>query len=114
MAKVKVKVMVQPAHRPLQRRVNLPGLASPIKTTTASRLSSLHKRTYSRLPVELGGALSLMPLHSVTASALFTSLLSLNNQNWGCLSEGTLLFLIFYGIMLVWYHLKCLLYALCL
>ncbi|XP_031257932.1 uncharacterized protein LOC116115925 isoform X2 [Pistacia vera] len=64
------------------------GLASPIKPTTASRLSSLHKRTYSRLPVELGGALSLMPLHSVTASALFTSLLSLNNQNWGCLSEG--------------------------
>ena len=44
-----------------------------------------------RLPVELGGALSLMPLHSVTASALFTSLLSLNNVNWGCLSEGTLL-----------------------
>lgn len=42
-----------------------------------------------RLPVELTGVqLSLMPLHSVTASALFTSLLSLHNHNWGCLSEG--------------------------
>ncbi|KAH7570274.1 hypothetical protein ACOSP7_018316 [Xanthoceras sorbifolium] len=66
----------------------LSGLASPTKPVSASRLSSLHKLTLSRLPVELGGALSLMPLHSVTASALFTSLLSLNNENWGCLSEG--------------------------
>lgn len=42
-----------------------------------------------RLPVELTGMQqSLMPLHSVTASALFTSLLSLHNHNWGCLSEG--------------------------
>lgn len=42
-----------------------------------------------RLPVELGGAQSLIPLHSATASALFTSLLSLHNTSWGCLSEGT-------------------------
>ncbi|KAK9027686.1 hypothetical protein V6N11_067509 [Hibiscus sabdariffa] len=40
-----------------------------------------------RLPVELGGAVTLIPLHSATASALFTSLLSLHNQSWGCLSE---------------------------
>ncbi|KAH9773285.1 hypothetical protein KPL71_013292 [Citrus sinensis] len=65
----------------------LSGLASTSKPTSASRLSSLHKLSLSRVPVELGGALSLMPLHNVTASALFTSLLSLNNQNWGCLSE---------------------------
>lgn len=38
--------------------------------------------------MELGGAVTLMPLHSATASALFTSLLSLHNQSWGCLSEG--------------------------
>ncbi|KAL9285110.1 hypothetical protein ACSQ67_024502 [Phaseolus vulgaris] len=53
--------------------------------------SSPHKRTlsFSRLPVQLVGAqLSLTPLHSATASALFTSLLSLHNTNWGCLSEG--------------------------
>lgn len=43
-----------------------------------------------RLPVELGGAQSLIPLHSATASALLTSLLSLHNTSWGCLSEGTL------------------------
>ncbi|KNA24953.1 hypothetical protein SOVF_011050 [Spinacia oleracea] len=42
----------------------------------------------SRIPVELGGAQSLMPLHSATASALFNSLLSLHSQSWGCLSEG--------------------------
>lgn len=41
-----------------------------------------------RLPVELGGAQSLIPLHSATASALLTSLLSLHNTSWGCLSEG--------------------------
>lgn len=35
---------------------------------------------------------SLMPLHSVTASALLTSLLSVYNDNWGCLSEGMLQF----------------------
>ncbi|OAY32599.1 uncharacterized protein LOC110629399 [Manihot esculenta] len=57
------------------------------KSSSASRLSP-HKLSFSRLPVELGGALSLMPLHSVTASALFTSLLSLHNDTWGCLSEG--------------------------
>lgn len=38
--------------------------------------------------MEMGGAVTLMPLHSATASALFTSLLSLHNQSWGCLSEG--------------------------
>ncbi|KAJ8773795.1 hypothetical protein K2173_008258 [Erythroxylum novogranatense] len=49
---------------------------------------SLQKLISSRFPVELGGALSLIPLHSVTASALFTSLLTLHNDKWGCLSEG--------------------------
>ncbi|PQP95326.1 protein NUCLEAR FUSION DEFECTIVE 6 chloroplastic/mitochondrial-like [Prunus yedoensis var. nudiflora] len=42
----------------------------------------------SRFPVELAGAQSLIPMHSATASALFTSLLSLHNNSWGCLSEG--------------------------
>ncbi|XP_073115358.1 protein NUCLEAR FUSION DEFECTIVE 6, mitochondrial isoform X2 [Elaeis guineensis] len=41
----------------------------------------------ARLPVELGCAQSLMPLHSVTASALFTSMLSLKPGNWAWLSE---------------------------
>ncbi|GKV22870.1 hypothetical protein SLEP1_g32688 [Rubroshorea leprosula] len=60
---------------------------TPPKPTAASRFA-LRKLTSSRLPVELGGMLSLVPLHSATASALFTSLLSLHNQSWGCLSEG--------------------------
>ena len=41
-----------------------------------------------RLPVALGCTESLMPLHSATASALFTSMLSVHSQSWGCLSEG--------------------------
>ncbi|EOY00461.1 Uncharacterized protein TCM_010330 isoform 3, partial [Theobroma cacao] len=64
----------------------LAGLFS-LKPTSASRFS-LRNLISSRLPVELGGAVTLMPLHSATASALFTSLLSLHNQSWGCLSEG--------------------------
>ncbi|CAH8337412.1 unnamed protein product [Eruca vesicaria subsp. sativa] len=56
--------------------------------STSSR-SSLRRLTSSRIPVELSAAgMSLIPLHSVTASALLTSLLSLSNQSWGCLSEG--------------------------
>ncbi|KAK2374530.1 hypothetical protein P8452_47125 [Trifolium repens] len=48
-----------------------------------------HSLSYSWLPVQLAGAqVSLTPLHSATASALFTSLLSLHNNSWGCLSEG--------------------------
>ncbi|GAV82207.1 hypothetical protein CFOL_v3_25659 [Cephalotus follicularis] len=62
------------------------GLASLKKPISTSKLSA-QRLTFSRLPVELGGVLSVMPLHSVTASALFTSLLSLSNTSWGCLSE---------------------------
>ncbi|KAE8704962.1 putative Desacetoxyvindoline 4-hydroxylase [Hibiscus syriacus] len=75
-------------HLPSSRPANnsLAGLFSPTKIS-APRFS-LRNLTSSRLPVELGGAVSLIPLHSATASALFTSLLSLHNQSWGCLSEG--------------------------
>ncbi|XP_062110301.1 protein NUCLEAR FUSION DEFECTIVE 6, mitochondrial [Humulus lupulus] len=64
----------------------LSGLAAS-KPNLASR-SSFQKLNSSRLPVELAGLQSLMPLHSATASALSTSLLSLHNNKWGCLSEG--------------------------
>ncbi|XP_058091679.1 protein NUCLEAR FUSION DEFECTIVE 6, mitochondrial-like [Magnolia sinica] len=51
--------------------------------------SSRHRLSFiSRSPVELGCAQSLMPLHSVTASALLTSMLSFKSGNWGWLSEG--------------------------
>ncbi|XP_010251284.1 PREDICTED: protein NUCLEAR FUSION DEFECTIVE 6, chloroplastic/mitochondrial [Nelumbo nucifera] len=55
---------------------------------TSARLSRHKLPLFSRLPVELGCAQSLMPLHSVTASALLKSMLSLNAGNWGWLSEG--------------------------
>ncbi|XP_057947924.1 protein NUCLEAR FUSION DEFECTIVE 6, mitochondrial isoform X2 [Malania oleifera] len=64
------------------------GPSSSAKPISASR-SSHQKLAFSRLPIELGGAQSLMPLHSVTASALFTSLLSLSTNKWGCLSAGS-------------------------
>ncbi|KAL6192525.1 hypothetical protein ACLB2K_033612 [Fragaria x ananassa] len=57
------------------------------KTTSIPRFAT-QKLKFSRLPVELAAAQSLIPLHSATASALFTSLLSLHNTSWGCLSEG--------------------------
>jgi hypothetical protein len=52
--------------------------------------------------VQLAGAqVSLTPLHSATASALFTSLLCLHNNTWGCLSEGILVFFGGFGIFIV-------------
>ncbi|XP_043716844.1 protein NUCLEAR FUSION DEFECTIVE 6, mitochondrial-like isoform X1 [Telopea speciosissima] len=53
-----------------------------------SRVSRHKLSFFSRMPMELGCAQSLMPLHSVTASALLTSMLSLKGGNWGWLSEG--------------------------
>ncbi|KAI4314320.1 hypothetical protein L6164_027241 [Bauhinia variegata] len=60
------------------------------RPTSAARFSAPKRSlSFSWLPEQLAGAkVSLMPLHSVTASALFTSLLSLHSNNWGCLSEG--------------------------
>jgi hypothetical protein len=56
-----------------------------------------------RVPVQLAGAqVSLTPLHSATASALFTSLLSLHNNSWGCLSEGILVFFGLLSSSVVW------------
>ncbi|KAJ0256299.1 hypothetical protein HA466_0092790 [Hirschfeldia incana] len=61
---------------------------SAFSNGSSSSRSSLRRLTSSRIPVELSAGMSLIPLHSVTASALLTSLLSLSNQSWGCLSEG--------------------------
>ncbi|CAK9161334.1 unnamed protein product [Ilex paraguariensis] len=61
----------------------------PTNPTPSSRLCRSHHSFFSsRLPVELVCAQSLMPLHSVTASALLKSLLSSEVGQWGCLSEG--------------------------
>ncbi|XP_019420426.1 PREDICTED: uncharacterized protein LOC109330628 [Lupinus angustifolius] len=65
--------------------------ASKFNSLPSSPKVSTQKRSlsFSWLPVQLASVqVSLTPLHSVTASALFTSLLSLHNSNWGCLSEG--------------------------
>ncbi|KAJ4823302.1 hypothetical protein Tsubulata_026952 [Turnera subulata] len=59
----------------------------PSKPTSASP-SSLGRLGFSRIPTELGGVLSLIPLHSVTASALSTSLLSLHGDSQHHYNKG--------------------------
>ncbi|KAL2347311.1 hypothetical protein Fmac_001311 [Flemingia macrophylla] len=91
-------VAANSARKTLQIASFLSRRSSPVTVSSshATKLngfasSSPQKRalSFSRLPVQLVGAhVSLTPLHSATASALFTSLLSLHNANWGCLSEG--------------------------
>ncbi|OIW10563.1 hypothetical protein TanjilG_15935 [Lupinus angustifolius] len=66
-----------------------PSYAAKFKGLPSSKVST-QNRSFSlfRLPVQLSGVqVSLTQLHNATASALFTSLLSLHNNNWGCLSE---------------------------
>ncbi|XP_051120209.1 protein NUCLEAR FUSION DEFECTIVE 6, mitochondrial-like [Andrographis paniculata] len=65
------------------RPSKLNGIATPV-----FRLSPRHRLfVSSRLPVELGCGESLMPLHSVTASALLRSMLASKVRRWGYLSE---------------------------
>ncbi|CAN6444539.1 unnamed protein product [Victoria cruziana] len=71
-----------------------PGVGAPSSAPSALPFSSLPRRSHvSRLPRILGSAESLMPLHSVTASALLTSMLSVKSKNWGWLSEGESIFI---------------------
>ncbi|XP_028754387.1 uncharacterized protein LOC114713886 [Neltuma alba] len=67
----------------------LGGLGS-CRASSASRVAAQRRSlSFSWLPKQLAGAqVSLMPLHSATSTALFTSLLSLHSNKWGCLSEG--------------------------
>ncbi|KAJ7953622.1 Protein NUCLEAR FUSION DEFECTIVE 6 chloroplastic/mitochondrial-like [Quillaja saponaria] len=85
--RTQVSRSLSPAFSP--NATKLSGIPSA-KPASATRFSA-QKRSFlfSRLPVELAGAqMSLIPLHSATATSLFTSLLSLHN-NWGCLSEAS-------------------------
>ncbi|KAK9053990.1 hypothetical protein SSX86_025065 [Deinandra increscens subsp. villosa] len=75
--------------RKLQFQSNTTAGLSPESSKTFSTVTGRRNpRFLSRLPVELGGMQSLMPLHSVTASALLKSMLSSNVGQWGSLSEG--------------------------
>ncbi|XP_020105376.1 protein NUCLEAR FUSION DEFECTIVE 6, chloroplastic/mitochondrial-like [Ananas comosus] len=68
------------------------GSSKPFSSPPTSTFARSSRRrlplTISRLPVELGCAQSLMPLHSITASALLTSMLSMKPGGWAWLSEG--------------------------
>ncbi|MQL72579.1 hypothetical protein Taro_004930 [Colocasia esculenta] len=63
--------------------LSAPAPAAFARSLSRRRLSS----SFSRMPVELGCVCSLMPLHSVTASSLLTSMLSLKPGSWAWLSE---------------------------
>ncbi|KAL3526426.1 hypothetical protein ACH5RR_011082 [Cinchona calisaya] len=67
---------------------NLSGLSANLPSPAPRLFRRHHLFSKSRLPVELGCGESLMPLHSVTASALLRSRLSSEVGEWGCLSEG--------------------------
>ncbi|CAN6482845.1 unnamed protein product [Victoria cruziana] len=55
---------------------------------SVARFSLLRRQSnISRLPRVLGPVSSLMPLHTATATALMTSMLSVKSRNWGWLSE---------------------------
>ncbi|KAJ9562530.1 hypothetical protein OSB04_007690 [Centaurea solstitialis] len=71
-----------------QFQSNIAGM-SPESSKAFSSISGRRSpRFLSRLPVELGGMQSLMPLHSVTASALLNSMLSSEVGQWSSISEG--------------------------
>ncbi|KAG0493508.1 hypothetical protein HPP92_004502 [Vanilla planifolia] len=60
-----------------------------ISSSVSSRFSRrVLPSSMSRLPVELSFVQSLLPLHSVTASALLISMLSVKPGSWAWLSEG--------------------------
>ncbi|KAG8635877.1 uncharacterized protein LOC122722058 [Manihot esculenta] len=63
---------------------------SPLKSGSQSQISSSAKRIYqaSRLPVELSCLMSMLPLHSTTASARLTSLLPIESPSWGLVPQG--------------------------
>ncbi|CAH1420673.1 unnamed protein product [Lactuca virosa] len=74
--------------RKFQFQSSTTGLSPETSKTFSSISGRRNPRLLSRLPVELGGMQSLMPLHSATASALLNSMLSSKVGQWGTLSEG--------------------------
>ncbi|CAI9111055.1 OLC1v1011189C1 [Oldenlandia corymbosa var. corymbosa] len=65
----------------------LGGLAPSMPSSTSRLARRQRLFSNSRLPLALGCGQSLIPLHSVTASALLKSMLSSEVGQWSCLSE---------------------------
>ncbi|CAO2819375.1 unnamed protein product [Amaranthus hypochondriacus] len=57
---------------------------------SSSTSTAVPRFNFSRVPKELGGALSLIPLHSAVAVARMTSCLSVTSRSCRALSQGTL------------------------
>ncbi|PKA49293.1 hypothetical protein AXF42_Ash014195 [Apostasia shenzhenica] len=75
------KVFYAPARVCSSTTPSLQGRAAP------PRLSRRLPSSIARHPAELSCVQSLMPLHSVTASSLLTSMLAVKAGSWGWLSE---------------------------
>ncbi|XP_009780221.1 protein NONRESPONDING TO OXYLIPINS 2, mitochondrial isoform X1 [Nicotiana tabacum] len=58
--------------------------------STRSKSSPLRRFSFSRIPSELGGLQSMLPLHNAVATARMTSCLSSTSRSSRALSQGTL------------------------
>ncbi|XP_027065997.2 uncharacterized protein [Coffea arabica] len=63
-------------------------IPASISSSTASQSAAKRSSWISRLPVELSGAETMLPLHSAIASARLTSSLSIESRLWGLVPQG--------------------------
>ncbi|XP_006355434.1 uncharacterized protein [Solanum tuberosum] len=63
---------------------------SSFSASTRSASSPLRRLSFSRIPSELGGVQSMLPLHNAVATARMTSCLSSTSRSCRALSQGTL------------------------